>query len=636
VLRIENLSKSFGGQVLFDGVDWFVGDRDRIGLIGRNGTGKSTLLKILSGIDGPDAGFVAAPKGQSVGYLPQFDFTAGPGSVLEEARGAFEEVLEWRWEREEIEARLTRENLPDGEAESLLSRHAELDEKFRHHGGYEIERKVHQVLTGLGFTERDFDRPVRTLSGGWQMRVALARLLLLAPDLLLLDEPTNHLDIEARVWLEGFLSDYSGGFVLVSHDRHFLDRTVNRITEITGRGLTDYEGNFSRYVEQREIRYAMALKSYERQQEEIARIERFIERFRAKNTKAPQVQSRIRMLEKMTRLEPPMPPSRPIRFRYPQPVASGRIVLRLRGIQKRYDRLTVFHGVDLDLERRERVALVGPNGAGKSTLMRILAGQEPAQGGTREVGHKVSLEFFGQDQADQLPQEKTLLDETIDRAPVALVPQVRGLLGAFLFKGDAVEKKVRVLSGGERNRFALMLMLLRPANLLLLDEPTNHLDMEAQDVLLAALQEFEGTVVFVSHDHDFIERLATRVIEVGGGEIRSFPGDYESYLWKKAQEALLREAEPAATLPAAVIETSVDAGRPRGRDAAKRLRRVSAVEEKIASLEERREKLEGLMATEGFFRDPERSRFYVEELRSVNEEITRLYAEWQDLAEEDR
>ncbi len=468
------------------------------------------------------------------------------------------------------------------------------------------------------------------------MRVALARLLLLAPDLLLLDEPTNHLDIEARVWLEGFLSDYSGGFVLVSHDRHFLDRTVNRITEITGRGLTDYEGNFSRYVEQREIRYAMALKSYERQQEEIARIERFIERFRAKNTKAPQVQSRIRMLEKMTRLEPPMPPPRPIRFRYPQPVASGRIVLRLRGIQKSYDRLTVFHGVDLDLERRERVALVGPNGAGKSTLMRILAGQEPAQGGIREVGHKVSLEFFGQDQADQLPQEKTLLDETIDRAPVALVPQVRGLLGAFLFKGDAVEKKVRVLSGGERNRFALMLMLLRPANLLLLDEPTNHLDMEAQDVLLAALQEFEGTVVFVSHDHDFIERLATRVIEVGGGEIRSFPGDYESYLWKKAQEALVRKRSRPRLPPRRRSRRPWIRIVRRGRDAAKRLRRANAVEEKIASLEERRVKLEGLMATEGFFRDPERSRFYVEELRSVNEEITRLYAEWQDLAEEDR
>jgi ATP-binding cassette, subfamily F, member 3 len=640
VLRIEGLHKSFGGQALFDGVDWFLGDRDRIGLVGRNGTGKSTLLKILSGSETPDAGDVVSPKGQTVGYLPQFDFTAGPGTVLEESRRAFERILDWRWEREEIETRLAREDLPNGEAESLLVRHAELDESFRHHGGYEIERKVHQVLTGLGFSERDFDRPVRTLSGGWQMRVALARLLLLAPDVLLLDEPTNHLDIEARVWLEGFLAEYPGGFVLVSHDRHFLDRTVNRITEIVGRRLIDYEGDFSRYVEQREARYEMALKSYERQQEEIARIERFIERFRAKNTKATQVQSRIKMLEKLPRLEPPHPPPRPIRFRFPQPSPSGRIVVRLRGIHKSYGAQRVFSGIDLDLERGERVALVGPNGAGKSTLMRILAGEEQVQAGTREIGHKVGIEFFGQDEADQLPQENTLIDETIDRAPIALVPQVRGLLGAFLFKGDAVEKKIRVLSGGERNRFALMLMLLRPANLLLLDEPTNHLDMEAQDVLLSALQAYEGTLAFVSHDHDFIERLATRVIEVGGGGIRTFPGDYESYLWKKAQEAeaLLAAAAPidSPTAPA-----PVDAGsggepeRPRGRDTARRARKIVSIEEKIASLEDRRVKLEALMATEGFFRDPERSQFYVEELRAVNEGLGRLYEEWETLSEED-
>ncbi len=636
MLRIERLSKSFGGQLLFEEIDWFLGDRDRVGLVGRNGTGKSTLLKILSGLDTPDSGLTVAPKGQSVGYLPQFDFTAGPGSVLEEARRAFEPVLDLRWEREEIEAKLTREDISNEEAESLLARHGELDERFRHHSGYDIERKVHQVLTGLGFGEPDFGRPVRTLSGGWQMRVGLARLLLLSPDVLLLDEPTNHLDIEARVWLEGFLAEYPGGFVLVSHDRHFLDRTVNRITEIAVHGLVDYEGNFSRYVEQRDVRYEMALKAYERQQDEIARIERFIERFRAKNTKAPQVQSRIRMLEKMQRLAPPQPPSRPIRIRFPQPIPSGRIVLRLRGIHKRYDHLSIFEGVDLDLERGERVAVVGPNGAGKSTLMRILAGQEPAQTGTREVGHKVGIEFFGQDQADRLPQQRSLLDETIDRAPVALVPQVRGLLGAFLFKGDAVEKQVRVLSGGERNRFALMLMLLRPANLLLLDEPTNHLDMEAQDVLLAALQDFEGTVVFVSHDHDFIERLATRVVEVGDGGIRSFPGDYESFLWKKAQEAEQAAAQAVPSPQPAAAARADEPERPRGRDAARRSRRIGSLEGKISVLEERRVKLEGLMAAEGFFRDLDRSRFYMEELRGVNEELTRLYAEWQDLAEEDR
>jgi ATP-binding cassette, subfamily F, member 3 len=643
VLRVEKFTKSFGTQLLFDSVDWFLGDHDRVGLVGRNGTGKSTLLKIMAGQETPDRGAVSAPRGQRVGYLPQFGFETGPGSVLEEARRAFSAILAWRYEAEEIEARLASDGVDPAEAEALLLRHAELDALFRQHGGYDVERHVHQVLTGLGFSERDFDRPVRALSGGWQMRVALAQLLLTRPDVLLLDEPTNHLDIEARVWLEGFLANYPGGFVIVSHDRHFLDRTVNRVTEIMGRTLIDYDGNYSRYRELREARYELSLKAYRAQQDEIRRIEDFIARNRVRKDRAAQVQSRLKMLEKMERLEPPVPPMRPIRFRFPQPAASGRIVMRLSQVHKAYGNQTVFEALDFEFEKGEKVALVGVNGAGKSTLMRILAGREPVQSGTREVGHKVAIEFFAQDQADQLPRDRSILDETIDRCPVALVPQARGLLGAFLFRGEEVEKRIAVLSGGERNRLALMFMLLRPANLLLLDEPTNHLDIEAQEVLLAALNDFDGTVVFVSHDHHFLEKLATRVVEVGGGDVRVFPGDYESYLWKKEQEALARAAadlaaarvaEPSTGSRGADETVASNPARERAREDRRRVKRLGEVESRIGELEERRGKLEDLMASDGFFRDPEKSRFYVDEHRETVEELEELYKEWHALSEE--
>ncbi|MBD3160478.1 MAG: ATP-binding cassette domain-containing protein [Candidatus Eisenbacteria bacterium] len=637
MLRLEGVQKSFGGKALLDSIDWFLGDRDRVGLVGRNGTGKSTLLRILCGLDRPDTGTVAAPKNQTVGFLPQFGFESGEGTVAEEARRAFDRVLGWKREQEEIEGRLAGgEPVRDELAQELVERHAELDDRFRQHDGYGIERAVHQVLTGLGFAEQEFDRPVRTLSGGWQMRVALARLLLGRPDVLLLDEPTNHLDIEARVWLEGFLAEYPGGFVLVSHDRHFLDKTITRITEIMHRRLVDYDGNYSSYLEQREVRYEAARKAYERQQEEIARIERFIERFRYKNTKAPQVQSRIKTLEKMEKLEPPVPPPRTIRFRFPQPEPSGRIVLRLEGIEKRYGDKTVFRGLDLEVERGQKIALVGPNGAGKSTLMRILAGEESLQAGERKVGYRVLSEFFAQDAADRLPQDTNLLDLTVDAAPVELVPQARSLLGAFLFRGEDVEKRVRVLSGGERNRLALMLMLLRPSNLLLLDEPTNHLDIDAQEVLLGALREFTGTIVFVSHDHYFLSRLADRVLEVGGGTIRDHPGDYESFLWKKQKEG---EAEgKAAAAPTSPTEEgpAPEPTKERTRIDRRRQRRIDELEKRIGALEERRLKLEGLMATDGFFRDQEKSRFYLDEHRDVGEKLKGLYAEWEDLQDADR
>ncbi len=542
MIRTSGVTRVFGDQVLLHSTDWFLGDSDRVGLVGPNGSGKSTWLKMLAGLESPDAGRIDMPKAQRVGYLPQFGFQAGRGTVREVARSAFGSILEMQAEKERLERLFESPGLDPAQAEAMLLRHDRIEQEIRRMDGYEVDRRIDRVLRGLGFSPDDYDRPIEALSGGWQMRVALARLLLEQPDVLLLDEPTNHLDLEAREWLEEFLKEYPGSFVLVSHDRYFLDVTVTRITEILSRKLVDYSGNYSKYLMEREARYALALKAFEHQQEEIRRVQAFIDRFRYKNTKAAQVQSRIRMLEKLPRLEPPVAPPRSIHFRFPQPGRTGRIVLELKSLSKSYGDLRVLRRIDLQLERGQKVALVGPNGAGKSTLMRILAGTEPFDGGERIEGLRATMDHFAQDQADRLPSGRTILEEAMARSPSAFVPQIRGLLGAFLFSGESVDKLISVLSGGERNRLALALMLLHPSNVLLLDEPTNHLDMQAKDVLLEALRSFEGTVVFVSHDRYFLAALANRVLEAGNGGLRDHPGDYESFLWKKRKEAEDAEA----------------------------------------------------------------------------------------------
>jgi len=650
MLRAVGVSRTFGDRVLIEPTDWFLGENDSVGLIGPNGSGKSTWLKLLAGLESPDTGRFESPKGQRVGYLPQFGFYAGKGSVEEEARRAFARLLQVQAELEEVEKGLEGGTLPPEEAAALLARHDRLSHEIHLLDGHEVDRRVDRILRGLGFSAEDFGRPVQTLSGGWQMRVALARLLLEEPDVLLLDEPTNHLDLEAREWLEGFLGGYRGAFVLVSHDRYFLDVTVRRITDIMSHRLTDYATNYSQYLVEREARYEQARKAYERQQEEIRRIQVFIDRFRYKNTKAAQVQSRIRMLEKMPRLSPPVRPSRTIHFRFPQPDRSGRIALELKGIEKSYGPVRVFSGCDLQLERGQKVALVGPNGAGKSTLMRILAGHEPVDRGERIEGMKVSIDHFAQDAADRLPAGNTILQEAMARSPNSFVPQLRGLLGAFLFTGEEVDKKIGVLSGGERNRLALALMLLRPRNVLLLDGPTNHLDMAAKDVLLDALRSFEGTLVFVSHDRYFISGLATRVCEVGGGGLRDHPGDYESYLWKKAkeQERLRGGEESAGRRREQGLEgdrvldgawsgsgdrNGCDrAGGARSVPQPASKRRLREVERTISSLEERKAKLEGLLQREDLYRDAEKSGFYLQEYQQVSRELEEALEEWTRLA----
>src|SRR3954454_5169196 len=536
VIQLSSLSKSFGDRVILDAVTWQIDDRERVGLSGPNGAGKTTLLKMLAGLDEPDAGLIVKPAGLTIGYLPQDGLSYTGRTLREEASMAFKPLLDMKAEIASLEERLGDDSASHDEHEQMLTRYSELQEAFRRSDGYTIELKVTTVLRGLGFSESDMEKKTETFSGGWQMRIALARLLLGRPGLLLLDEPTNHLDLDARNWLEEYLTSYPHAVILVSHDRFFLDAAVTRITEIGMRTLTDYPGNYSAYVAERDARMERLRQQKRDQDEELERIRAFINRFRYQATKASQVQSRIKMLDKIVPIEIP-PERKRVRFHFPQCQKSGRIVLELKRVRKSYGTQRVFAGVNLHIERGDRIALLGPNGAGKSTLMRMLSGVEAPDEGTRTEGHQVVMQYFAQDEATRLDPALTVYQTLAGDSPIHMVPHIRTILGGFLFSGDDIEKPVRVLSGGERTRLAGARMLLRPANTLLLDEPTNHLDLDSKDVLLEALEDYGGTLIFVSHDRYFVEKLATKIIEIGHGEAAVYPGTYMEFLWSKEHQA---------------------------------------------------------------------------------------------------
>jgi ATP-binding cassette subfamily F protein 3 len=550
MIHVEGLTKRYGDRILLENVSWHVKKKDRIGLSGPNGAGKTTLLRMLAGTEEPDEGQIRMASDTTIGYLPQDGIVHAGRTVYAEVVLAFQELLALKDEQHRIEDQLAEATHDDGgEHERLLVRYADVIERFKHLGGYEIEARVADVLKGLGFKLLDQTRQTGEFSGGWQMRIALAKLLLARPNLLLMDEPTNHLDLPARNWLEEYLSDYPGSVVLVSHDRYFLDATVKRITEVGLRTLTDYHGNYSKYVVEHQARMENLLEAHRRQSEEIEKTEAFINRFRYQATKARQVQSRIKQLDKVERIEIPAARKK-IRFKFPDSPKAGRVALELHGARKVYGTNVVLNSVDLLVERGDRIALVGPNGAGKSTLMRVLAGVDRPDSGTRVEGHQVVMSYFAQDQAAVLNPGRTVYEEMSSTSPTTMVPMIRNILGGFLFSGDDVSKKCGVLSGGERNRLALAKMLLTPSNLLLLDEPTNHLDLDSKEVLLDALADYGGTLVFVSHDRYFVDRLANKVIEVGGGEAPLYPGGYEDFLhWKKLQEA--GQAAPLPSGPSA-------------------------------------------------------------------------------------
>jgi ATP-binding cassette subfamily F protein 3 len=541
MLSLSGISKSFGGQHVLTDVTWAVADGSRVGLAGPNGAGKSTLLRILAGEVEPDRGAVALPKGARVGYLPQHILGVRGVPVLAQAMTAFAELHELEARRASVEHELATVDPSDPRYGDVMERYVAVCEEWEHRGRYDTEAEAETVLHGLGFRDEDMARDCGELSGGWQMRVALATLLLRRPDVLLLDEPTNYLDLEARTWLEEFLVAYPGTVILVAHDRYFLDVAVDHIAEVLHGRVTDYPMNYTRYLVERETRLELARAAYANQQEEIERIEAFISRFRYQASKAALVQSRVKQLEKIERLPPPEGHERTLKIRLPEAKRSGRAVLELQGAVKRYGDRAVYDGVDLLIERGQRVALVGPNGAGKTTMLKILADVLPLDAGTRRLGEKVQLGYFAQDHAEMLDESRSVLDEMMRAADIDTAPFVRALLGAFLFSGDAVDKRIGVLSGGERSRLALAKLLLSPANCLLLDEPTNHLDLTAKEVLLDALKSYGGTIVIVAHDRYLLDELPTQVIEVGAGHAVRYLGNYEDYL---------RAKENAATLPA--------------------------------------------------------------------------------------
>jgi len=537
VLNLAGISKRYGGQVVLADVTWSVPDGARVGLTGPNGAGKTTLLRIIAGEIEPDAGTLALPRGAGVGYLPQHVLGASDGSVRAHALAAFADLHELEARREALEHALATVPPADAEYARLLERYEAVCAEWDHRGRYDTEAEAEDVLFGLGFRPEDLERDVRELSGGWQMRAALAQLLLRRPDVLLLDEPTNYLDLEARTWLEDFLAHYPGTLVMVAHDRYFLDVTVDHIAEVLHGRVTDYPMTYTRYLAEREQRLEQAHAAYEQQKAEIERVEAFIHRFRYQASKAALVQSRVKQLEKLDRLPPPEGHERTLKVRLPEAARGGRVALELVGAAKRYGAVRVYDGADLLVERGQRLALVGPNGAGKTTLLKLLAGVLPLDGGERRVGHNVRLAYFAQDHAEMLDPERTALEEVMGAASIETAPHVRTLLGAFLFSGDAVEKRVAVLSGGERSRLALAKLLVEPANCLLLDEPTNHLDLTAKEVLLEALLAYRGTLVIVAHDRYLLDRLPTQVIEVGGGHAVRYLGNYEDYLRAKAAAA---------------------------------------------------------------------------------------------------
>src|SRR5688572_7825350 len=643
MIQLSAVSKSFGDRTLLDAVSWQIDDGERVGLSGPNGAGKTTLLKMLAGLDEPDSGTIVKPAGLTIGYLPQDGLSHSGRTLIDEAGLAFKPLLDMKAEIAALEERLGHESASEAEHAQMLTRYSDLQEDFRRQEGYSIDLKITMVLRGLGFSADDLQKQTETFSGGWQMRIALARLLLGRPGLLLLDEPTNHLDLDARNWLEEYLAAYPYPVILVSHDRFFLDAVVTRITEIGLRKLTDYHGNYTAYLKERDARMERLRQMKRDQDEEVARMEAFINRFRYQATKAAQVQSRIKMLDKVARIEIP-PERKRVHFTFPACAKSGRTVLDLKNARKVYDGRAVLDGVSLHIERGDRIALIGPNGAGKSTLMRMLAGVEPPDGGARTEGHQVVMQYFAQDEATRLDPALTIYQTLAGDAPLHMVPSIRNILGGFLFSGDDIEKPVRVLSGGERTRLAVARMLLRPSNTLLLDEPTNHLDLDSKDVLLEALEDFGGTLIFVSHDRYFVDKLASKVVEIGNGQALLYPGNYEEFLWSRKQQEAAAAAAPAAAPPRAKPASSnggsrtktsdpqpsvsyeerkraeAEARRQRKADDTRR-RRIEELEARIADREQAIKNIEASMSAPGFYADHEAAKPMIDRHQALMWEV---------------
>jgi ATP-binding cassette subfamily F protein 3 len=641
MLTLAGISKAYGGRVLFDDVTLQVNREDRIGLVGPNGAGKSTLFSIILGENSSDAGEVTRQRGLRVGYLPQESAPVGDETVVEIATSITPDFVSVR--------RIIKAWEADHPVEALHPEavHDDVHDRFNELNGYQVEAKAKQILAGLSFREKDFERPAREMSGGWVMRAHLARLLTMEPDLLMLDEPTNHLDLESLLWFQSYLKNYPGAILVISHDREFLNNLVGSIVEIRMSRLVRYRGNYDEYLVQREASEAQLMAAYKNQQREIAHLMQFVNRFRAKASKAAQAQSKLKQIDRMDRIEAPTSDDRKVSFSFPQPMRSGQRVITLKDIHFAYGQNSVYRGMNFEAERGQRIVLVGPNGAGKSTLLKLLGGVLTPQSGERDLGHNVKSGYYSQYRVEMLDPTRTVLAEALDTPQRVTEQFVRTLLGSFLFRGDDVFKKVSVLSGGEKSRLALVKLLLDPPNLLLMDEPTTHLDMSSIDALLFALDQFEGTLIFISHDVYFIRALADRVIHVNAGVLTPYAGDYQYYLEKtnagSARAALTAggqgPAESSARPDALAPRANVDRKEQKRLEAEQRQARsnkrkgqqqiVHKLEKRIQELEKRQAELTADLEKQETYESPGRAMQINRELVNVQDELGDLTTEWE-------
>ncbi|MEX1117746.1 MAG: ABC-F family ATP-binding cassette domain-containing protein [Terrimicrobiaceae bacterium] len=639
MLTVSKLTKSFGGRILFEDASLQINPGDRAGLIGPNGAGKSTLFSLILGENSPDAGSVSLPKGYTLGFLPQESAPSGEETVLQLAASTSPDMAQVFEHLREF---------PDEEAHE----HHEAVAKFVELDGYTIEAKAKRILSGLAFREEDFHKPAHTMSGGWIMRAHLARLLVMEPDLLMLDEPTNHLDLESLGWFQNYLSNYPGSILAISHDRAFLNAICEFVIEISRGRLTKYNGNYDYYVEQKAAREEQYAAAYKNQQREIAHLEDFINRFRAKASKAAQAQERIKRLAKMERLAPPENAEATVKFRFPQPPRGGQRVMTLKNIRQAYGDHLVYENLNLEVEKGQQTVLVGPNGAGKSTLLKILAGLLPLSGGERVVGHNISVGYFAQHRTDVLDIKRGVLEEALEHTTGVNEQSARSVLGSFLFRGDDVFKKVSVLSGGEKSRLALVKLLLDPPNFLLLDEPTTHLDIASIDALISALKQYEGTLAFVSHDVHFIRAISTSVLHIHSGQLTPYAGNYDYYLdktsassAKDALVAVLQNHRPARDPEAGAVEERPRLGLKEIREQrraeaearkvlAKKRReaeaRLESVEAEIQRLETRQNELAAALESP---ESPSAAFVMNRDLANVAEALQTANAKWSSLAE---
>jgi len=641
MIRLNNICLQFVTQAIFKNVDWFIRSTDRMGLVGPNGSGKTTLLKILLGKQHIDFGKIDRAKDIKVGYLPQDGVQLKEKTLLEETLSAFQFLLDIEKEIRDLHKKISDSSNHDSPNEQLLKRLGHLQNQFEHADGYSIEFEAKKILKGLGFEEGDWTRPTSTFSGGWQMRISLAKLLLIKPSLLMLDEPTNHLDIQTTEWLENYLQTYDGAFILVSHDRYFLDRTVKKIISVENFGLQPYPGNYSFYEKEYKKRVEIQKQAYLRQKEEIERIQKFIDRFRYKATKAAQVQSRVKMLEKMEKIHLPSEETS-VNFHFPSAPKSGKLMLELENVAKYYGEKQVFSGVSFRCDRSDRIALVGVNGAGKSTLCKILAYQETNTEGKIVRDAREKIGYYSQETADQLESSQKVLDEAMNHAGNMNPNQVRTILGAFLFSGDDVYKQIKVLSGGEKSRLALACLLFQPANLLILDEPTNHLDLASKNILYEALKSFEGTIILVSHDRYFVDKIVDRVIEIFDGQICQFWGNYTDYLSKKEAEKKVEEEKKSLQNNNVYDETisikkkSKEQKRLEAEERNKRFlkrkdfeKRQKELETEIEKLERKKEELEVKLSNPETFKLGNDVQKIQVEFSTTSKNLLSLYEEWE-------